>query len=521
MAINPLTGRDDELEKAFAPLGFQPGAVPVPAPSPADLTHAREPNALDAVKDLKAVPLPPPELPPVIAPNAPARPLEAPAAPTGPILAGSQVTSKVARPELTRAASDIDQVAKDAEKTAREQARVDAERARDDYAATRLAEQDVEDAQIKADERKAKIQLDLDKGKTYLENKSKEYDDYKVTDFFEDRGVGTKVLASLAMGLGAYGASFNGGQNSAMSIIDSAVARDRANKLNQQEKLLGQKKDAGDAVKDNEARLVAADVELRAQHDTLYKQLERQRAANLAKFGADQAAINGDKVILGIRESRAKNAAEMFKGLETVVTKQYATPTPGVAGGGVAPNQDNVLYSKDGKPIAVLPQTGEAGKKNAELGNKLLATQRRMEANGAELEKLIGEGRTLPGTERSARMAGLQRQMLLDLKELKTMGALDKGAIEVSEDMIPSGAGAGGNGKAVLADFMKGLRQETQGRLSSFGVDGSAIMRREGVGGSETQKMSPAEQAKLRQEYTTTKDPGRRAAIARALTAAR
>jgi hypothetical protein len=518
MAINPKTGKDDELDQAFGQFGYdatQAPTAPVVAPvlTPAEMTHApANTNALAAF-EANRPPVPSNDNRDSLLDVAPEP--AGPTAPLKPMLSAEQVTSRVANPEVVKAANKLDQVATGALKTAGQQTDLNKLKAGDEVQLQDRAQQEADALTNDNELKKLEINRDIDKGKAHLDEVSKRYDNYKITDWFDDQKTTTRVLAAVAMGMGAYGAAITGGENTALKIIDGAVNRDRQAKLAEQQKLLGEKRDAKEDLTDARGRLLAADVELRAAHDTLYKQLDRQRVRELAKYGADQATIDGDKVRLGIQEQAAKNRAEMFKGLDTLVTKQYTTPAAAPGTGPVSP--ENVVYGPGGKPLFAA-----ANKKIAEDGNGTVQAYQTISELTNKLDGLIKQGRTLPGTERSNQMDALQKAILLQVKNLEKAGALDKGAVDVIGDMVPRDAGVMGNNGKALGEFKEFLRTKVRTSIDSMGVDGNAVIGEidRGQAAAAAPQMSRADRARLTNEYQSTTDPARRAAIARALKAA-
>ncbi len=533
MAINPLTLRDDELENAFGPLGYQP--PPPAAPAMPQLSREQQTHAPTGAPVAPAAGLDrylatqPEELPPM-APALPTAPVAPPPGPGSmrPVLAAQQVTSQSAHPEVLKASKSLDQVAAKAEGIGAQQGALDAQKAVDNdiLLQQKLTERDTLTAAN--EDKKQRISADIQKGADYLAKKTADHENYKITDWIDDQTDGTRLQTSLAVGLGAFGAALSGGENQALRIVEGVIARDRQRKLSDLQKLEGQKEDASGALDKSRDRLTLADVELRASHDALFKHLETERAAKLAKFGSPQAAIDSDKYILGVREMNAKNKAEMFKGLETTVTKQYATPSSAGADGpggleNVSP--ENIVAGPGGKPMFAA-----ANKELAQRGRDLKEAYQNISTSAAKLDEQVAQGRSLPGSDRSSKMAAIQKGMLLELKNFVKAGALDEGMIKVAEDMIPKDAGVLGNNRAGLTEFRSWIREKTKIGFESLGTDGDRVIKvldsapaaMPGNGAAKpASPLSRSEEARLRQEYTASKDPARRAAIAGAIKASR
>jgi hypothetical protein len=500
MAINPLTGEDEdealtELDEAQAIM--RRAQAPVVAPSPVVAPVAAQQPPLEGVPAALAAPAPPAGI---------ARPTPTPEA-QRPILAGQQVTSQRANPEVIKAAGQLDDVAAKAEGVAGRSAslgRQEAGAVQGLYDA-KMVERDRLAAEAEA--KKAELRQSVEKGSAYLEQVSEKVAKTKITDWFDDQTDAVKLQTSVAMGLGAFGAALRGGENQAMRIIEGVMARDRAKKLGNLANLREDKKEATESLDKDKQRLAMADVELRAAHDGLYRNLEHERAAVLSKFGADRATIEGDKLTLAIREAAAKNKAEMFKGLETTVTNQYAAPAPS---GPANVNPENVVHGPGGKPLFAAPN-----KEMAKAGNELATSYRVIKSEADKLEALIKQGRTTPGSPRDKAMTAHRNTILLQIKNLEQAGALDNGTVEIVGGMVPKDAGVMGNNAAALPAFREFLQTKSAASFDAMGVDGQQVLKVLDTAPEQKKaaSLSRAEEANLRKEYASTQDPRRRAAI--------
>jgi hypothetical protein len=167
---------------------------------------------------------------------------------------------------------------------------------------------------------KAKIQSQVEAAtKTAADLREKHGKDYE-KPFFEGKGVATKWLAALSVGLGAYAATVNKGPNFAWNIMSDAMdrhaARERARLQQQKEEI----ERAGGDVTKIEAQLRDFDrVTVPQQQAALLQSAGDRRRLLLAKYGADQAKIDGDKLLQQIEIEKQTRIANVQAGLASKV----------------------------------------------------------------------------------------------------------------------------------------------------------------------------------------------------------
>ena len=71
-----------------------------------------------------------------------------------------------------------------------------------------------------------KVQGDIEKARTEFDSAAKELEGRKVIDPMDKWGTGKQIGAAIAMGLGAFAASYSGGKNHAAEIINNSIQRD-------------------------------------------------------------------------------------------------------------------------------------------------------------------------------------------------------------------------------------------------------------------------------------------------------
>lgn len=81
---------------------------------------------------------------------------------------------------------------------------------------------------IDQEESRMRRQEREDRDRKFEETYAKERADLSADSYWKDKGIGMQVLAAISAGLGAMGASLNGGPNYALEIINGAIDRDIA-----------------------------------------------------------------------------------------------------------------------------------------------------------------------------------------------------------------------------------------------------------------------------------------------------
>ena len=126
------------------------------------------------------------------------------------------------------------------------------------------------------------------KANDHLQSAEDKVANFKVKAIF-DGHPGAEVAAALMEGLGAFSAGLTGGENHAAKVLARNAAGFRQRQLDELEQL---NKGVGNA-KD---RMEFVRIELAAKEAGMYKRLAADRASNIARFGGDQAAVDGDKI---------------------------------------------------------------------------------------------------------------------------------------------------------------------------------------------------------------------------------
>lgn len=196
------------------------------------------------------------------------------AAPAGP--SAQQQLFKAMRDEKAAQGKAVDLAAQAADEQAFAMT-VDAN-ARDKFQADQMKKQADRDRTIK-------------EGNDYLDTLNKDVREGKIDPdgYFAEKGIGARIVAAIAIGLGQFGASMTGGQNTAMQIINDQVARH----VEAQKAALKQKGVAAEA--------------------------QREKIAMLRQQGFDEAQIDQALFLGGLEASKAKLAATIQASSSDVV----------------------------------------------------------------------------------------------------------------------------------------------------------------------------------------------------------
>lgn len=353
-------------------------------------------------------------------------------------------------------------------------------------AGTEVGQRKAEAEQHQAEAEQQRIQAhydDVDKrtseGLSYLQAQQDKVANYKIKDMFEGRS-GASMAAALMEGLGAFGAALTHGPNMASAVIERGRQQFRQQQLDELEGL-------NKGVTNAKDRIELTRMELASREAGMFKRLAADRAANIARFGGDEAKVAGDKIYNELAGHQAEAERTYQSMLHTrgdqeklqasEIAKNYAAAAKDRADAAAGkynkltdPTLRNVT-GPDGKVIFTARDPEEATKANAHV-----AVVRDIIAKAKELKQKVAEGWTLPGSDRGAEMEALQADLMSKVRVAEEMGALDKGSQTLAEKMIPTGMGVGRTGPARLDQFIKATRDSAAKKFDSFGVAGQKVV---------------------------------------------
>jgi hypothetical protein len=396
VAIDPNTGQEMDPFAPFRLGDAMRGAVPLPTGprtieemassplAPAPLPSLRSgadipaPPGLPSPSEpaqLSPLPLPPPPEPvgqPV--PNPGAQALDA-ALRIGPDTRTTGI-SRQSKDAIRKAAGKLDELGdkqKDliergtqvAEEKATEVARDEDEVRLDRAAQEELARQE-----------RTKIDGQIVEARSIAKDlREKHKNDYE-KGFFETKGAAKTWLAALSVGLGAFAASMNRTPNYAWNILekfmDDHAAREKARLQQQKDEI----ERAGGDVTALERQLRDYDTITRPQQEAaLLRKASERRSALLARYGADEARINGDTLKLRADEEAARREMDLEKSIASTVVSDNSAQNElrrkaalAQAGGGNGPDiPDEKMTAETRKAQSVINGALTATKKAAQF----------------------------------------------------------------------------------------------------------------------------------------------------------
>ena len=200
-----------------------------------------------------------------------------------------------------------------------------------DKAKADILENQAIENKMKAEDKAAEQQAVMDKAEVDIRNRTSEYDerynDYKnmkISDFWDDKSTGTKILAALFTGLGTLGSAMTGGkvENTAFKIIENAIDKDfnkqKANIL-QAKDTVGFAKEGIDMARSNKAEALR-DLELKKT--AALEVVANKYAEMLAKQGKPAAEIEQDLNLQKLRQEAQNRLLEVQKDLRKDVTTE-------------------------------------------------------------------------------------------------------------------------------------------------------------------------------------------------------
>jgi hypothetical protein len=313
----------DPLYDAFAPYGMDPSLIPAPVPpfDPAAMTHgALTPPGLNPLDSMAGIANPGNVAPGIPAPSAPS-PLDAGPDINAAIGVGpdTKVTKTLVSPEMQ---ADLEGLsANDAARigTAGQQTALDTKLAKENERLAIQEEKNRQDMERQAAAEKAKIEGEKQAAFAYQKKLRDDYAHDYERDFLKEKGVAGKWIAALSVGLGGFSAGILGGENQALKSImfqmEQHAAREKGRLARKRDEMLA----AGEDVKAIDQRLRDFDTVTRPQMESsLLKAAEARRKTMLSSFGADQAKINGDKMV---QELNAASLERDFKTREGLAAK--------------------------------------------------------------------------------------------------------------------------------------------------------------------------------------------------------
>lgn len=349
-------------------------------------------------------------------------------------------------------------------------------------AGTEVGQRKAEAEQHQAEAEQQRIQAHYDdvdrrtsEGLAYLQAQQDKVANYKIKGMFDGR-TGASMAAALMEGLGAFGAALTHGPNMASAVFERGKQEFRQKQLDELEGL-------NKGVTNAKDRIELTRMELASREAGMFKRLAADRAANIARFGGDEAKVAGDKIYNELAGHQAEAERTYQSMLHTrgdqeklqasEIAKNYAEAARARAETGKkAPDAALLDVSgPDGKVIFTARNPDEAKAAKAHV-----AVVRDIMAKAKELKDKVAQGWTVSGSDRSAEMEALQADLMSKVRVAEEMGALDKGSQALAEKMIPTGMGWSRTGPARLDQFIKATRDSAAKKFDSFGIPGQKVV---------------------------------------------
>lgn len=219
---------------------------------------------------------------------------------------------------------------------------------------------------------------------------------------FEDRGSAASWIAAISAGLGAFSATWNHTPNYAMETIvkamDAQSMRERGRLMRQKEEI---ERTGGDVSRIDGLIHAFDTVTVPQQQAAQLEAAKQRRIGLLAKYGADQARIDGDKLLQQITEQQANREVALKTGLadhverDNAAQNKLARETALGAGGKNAPDSEKTaMASIRGAVTAIknIKATKEfSARDRAIVGNFVAAMRDIAPSKPEEFQKAIGQ----------------------------------------------------------------------------------------------------------------------------------
>ena len=292
-----------------------------------------------------------------------------------------------------------------------------------------------------------------------MDNMRAEYDKYKnmeIKDFWSSKSIGSKIASIIGITLGAYGQAKGGGPNIALALLDRAMSEDFNRQklaLDKQFKTMSlAEKDTDRARKFYEDSLDSLKLKQVAAIDKMNANLK----AKMGTLGSEKAQLSGQKMIDNLelkkgqlqdeimgkqnekirtleQQSHELSKIRLTKGLDLEAQREGQAATLASQERAFGREQKGLAVPGFARDPNIVPTKTEAQK-----ARKLAANSKRLQNRLNEYESLLADvGSAEFVGEKSNRMDTVRRELILELKEAKNLGVLQKIDLEQLEDLIP------------------------------------------------------------------------------------
>lgn len=296
--------------------------------------------------------------------------------------------------------------------------------------------------------------------------------------WYHDRGTAGTILAAIAMGMGAFAKTLTGGENTALSVIQSAIQDDiesqRINIANAREGVVLK----GNLLSEMRARFGDERSAELATEAALTRQAANQAAQLEAAAQAAGAPIEGDLASQALRQRGTEAEIELRNREADRRTIQTQTQSGG--GGGMSAQSraearargiEEGLYI----PGAVVDNARALHISEAQRQKTadLVAGTQRMDDLFAEMERIYRAhgraGSNIPFSEAASEIASLSNQIMMQYNSNMSLGALDNGTVGLLRTVVPTGTSFEG---ATLARIQNARRRGLDSANRGLRVNG-------------------------------------------------
>lgn len=321
-----------------------------------------------------------------------------------------------------------------------------------------------------------------------------------IHDFWEDKSLGYKVQARIALALGAFGSSLSGGQNAALSIMNSQIDHDFAKQKLTIEKMKDNVAMRLAGVENAEKARDKLQAVLLAKETAARQMIADKYAAGLAKLGVPAAQIEADLKVGQLRQKAAEPALKAAEMISKKVTEgeTRGTTTPALVREtteNTAKPDDNkaeagVLYGPGGKPLVDakgqtirIPGPSKSAESIAEkTARPAVQAYSQLRQEIGKLKVLAGKAEgslgELIGDDANKRDV-LTTNIVSTISTMGNTGVLNAGEFERYKGMLGNNPSAVimGWSKAKLDEVMHDLQVKLQTKMDSIGAPGAVIMK--------------------------------------------
>lgn len=284
-----------------------------------------------------------------------------------------------------------------------------------------------------------------------------------------------QVFAAIAQAMGTYASAF-GVQNTATQIVQNAIDRDIMAQKEAQEARRGEVAESKSLLDMNRERFADERQAVLATKIQMLEmsQLEMERAK--ARYGADRDTAQLDRAIQDTQQAAIDTQAK-FAEASYQNTVRGASAQADIAGKRAAVAAAGAKADGGGQqiPPGLKVVSGyKPSDKDIQSGQKIVSS-------AAALRNAIGRLKDIRGRAGTGGFEVLDRDLVNEgksaladaitaYKDAKELGALDKGSLELADDVLggdPTGMGA----KMARYDaLLKAIERDTQGRLKPYGL---------------------------------------------------